>query len=206
MFTKSHIAFFTFICDFLHCNDQLCKSPFHWGWWIYYFTKPYNATHMEIILFHGHEPIKLHDPIIICKMFIFTIIVRLHIILNMSWVHKHETQPFTMWSIPCSTIMNDILWNNVCACKNHHNLMFAHVPLQHPFTCAKRYFGEWEFHHINDVGKVLAPYVPSSITLKGRLVHMGEWNKGCIFHILCSNGLHNLVFMEPLFFISNVCM
>ncbi len=26
MFTKSHIAFFTFICDFLHCSDQLCKS------------------------------------------------------------------------------------------------------------------------------------------------------------------------------------
>ncbi len=30
---KSHIAFFTFICDLLHYSDQLCKSTFHWGWW-----------------------------------------------------------------------------------------------------------------------------------------------------------------------------
>jgi hypothetical protein len=25
MFTKCHITFFTFICDLLHCSDQLCK-------------------------------------------------------------------------------------------------------------------------------------------------------------------------------------
>jgi hypothetical protein len=31
------------------------------------------------------------------------------------------------------------------------------------------------------------------------LVHMGEWNKGYLFHILCNNGLHNLVLYETSF-------
>jgi len=58
--------------------------------------------------------------------------------------------------------MNDILLSNVCACENHQNLVFTHVPSQHPFTCATRYFGEWELHRLNDVGKVLAiPQAPS---------------------------------------------
>ncbi len=156
MFTKCHITFFTFICDLLHYSEQLCKSPFHWGWWIYCVAKPYSGTHREDILLHGHEPIKFHDPIITFKMFIFVIIIRLHIILNMLWVCKHMTWPSTMWSIPwsipCSTIMNDILLSNVNACENDHNLVFTHFPLQCPFTCVTRYFGEWEFHCISDVG------------------------------------------------------
>ncbi len=94
----------------------------------------------------------------------------------------------------CDTLMCFCL-----TCENQHNLVFTHVPSQHPFTCVTRYFSEWELHHINDVGKVLAPYVPSSITLKGWLVHMGEWNKGCFFYISCNNGLHNLVFYETFF-------
>ncbi len=95
--------------------------------------------------------------------------------------------------------MNDILLRNVYACENDHNLVFTHVPLQYPFTCATKYFGEWEFHHINNIGKALALYDSSSITLKGWLVHMGEWNKGYLFHTLCTNGLHNLVFYETPF-------
>jgi hypothetical protein len=149
---------------------------------------------------------KFHDPIITFKMFIFVIIIGLHIIWNMLWVRKHVTQPFMMWSIPCSTIMNDILLRNVYACENDHNLVFTHVPLQCPFTCVTKYFGEWEFHYVNNIGKVLAPYTTSSITLKGWLVHMGEWNKGSLFHTSCNNGLHNIVFYETFFFISNVCM
>ncbi len=89
MFIKCHIAFFTFIYDFLHCSDQLCKSPIHWGWWIYCVIKPYNGTHKDITLFHVHVPIKFHDPIITFKMFIFIIIIGLHIIWNMLWVCKH---------------------------------------------------------------------------------------------------------------------
>jgi len=73
--------------------------------------------------------------------------------------------------------MNDIFMNNVCACENHHNLAFTHFSSQHPFTCAIRYFGEWEFHFISDVGKVLVMYAPSSIALKGWVVYIGEWNK-----------------------------
>jgi hypothetical protein len=199
MFTKCHIVFFTFICDLLHCSDQLRKSLFHRGWWIYFVTKPDNGTNREIALLHGREPIEFHNPIITFKMFMFIIIIGLHIIWNMSWVYKHVTQPSTMWSIPCSTIMNDILLRNVYACENDHNLMFTHVPLQCPFTCATRYFGEWEFHHISDVGKALVPYAPSSITLKGWLVHMGEWNKGYLFHTSYNNGLHNLGFYETFF-------
>jgi hypothetical protein len=53
-----------------------------------------------------------------------------------------------MWSIPCSTIMNDIFY----ACENDHNLVFIIVPLQCPFTCATKYFNEWEFHCVNDIG------------------------------------------------------
>ncbi len=128
---------------------------------------PTNGIHREITLLHFHEPIKFHDPIITFKMFIFIIIIGLHIIWNMSWVHKHVTQPSTMWSIPCSTVMNDILLKNVCACENDHNLVFTHVPSQCPFTCATKYFNEWEFHHVNNIWKALAPYTPSSITLKG---------------------------------------
>jgi hypothetical protein len=75
----------------LHCNEQLCKSPFHWGWWIHCVTKPYNGMHREIILLHGCNPIEFHDPIITFKMFIFVIIIGLYIIWNMSWVHKHVT-------------------------------------------------------------------------------------------------------------------
>jgi hypothetical protein len=101
--------------------------------------------------------------------------------------------------------MNDILLRNACACENDHNLVFIHVPSQCPFTCATKYFIEWEFHRVNKIGKALVMYAPSSITLKGRLVHIGEWNKGCLFHILCNDGLHNLVFYETFFFISNVC-
>ncbi len=68
------------------------------------------------------------------------------------------------------------------------------------FTCATKHFGEWEFHRVNNIGKALVPYDPSSITLKGWLVHMAEWNKGCLFHTSCNNGLHNLVFYEtPIF-------
>jgi hypothetical protein len=36
------------------------------------------------------------------------------------------------------------------------------------------------------------------------LVHMGEWNKGCLFHTLCNNGLHNL-FLWNLFFSFPMC-
>ncbi len=45
----------TLICDLLHCSDQLCKSLFHWGWWIYCLIRPYNAIHREIGLLHGHD-------------------------------------------------------------------------------------------------------------------------------------------------------
>jgi hypothetical protein len=162
-------------------------------------TRPHNGTHKEITLLHVPEPIEFHDPIITFKMFIFVINIGLHIIYNMSWVCKHVTQPSMMWSIPCSTIMNDILLINVYACENDHNLVFTHVPSQCPFACATKYFGEWEFHRISDVGKALAPYAPSSIILKGWLVDMGEWNKGRLFHTSCNNGLHNLVFYETLF-------
>jgi len=120
-------------------------------------------------------------------------------IWNMSWVHKHVTHPSTMWSIPCSILMNDIFVNNVYACENDHNLVFTHVPSQCPFICAIRYFGGWQVHFISDVGKALVPYAPSSITFKGWLVHMGEWNKGYLFHTSCNNGLHNLVFLWNLF-------
>jgi len=133
-------------------------------------------------------------------MFIFVIIIGFHIMWNMSWVPKHLTQPSTMWSIPCSIVMNDILLKNVCACENDHNLVFTHVPSQCPFTCATKYLSEWEFHHVNNIGKVLALYTPSSIIFKGWLVHMGEWNKGCLFHTSCNNGFHNLVFYETFFF------
>jgi hypothetical protein len=54
-------------------------------------------------------------------------------------------------------------------------------------------------NRISDIGKALAPYAPNSITLKGWLVHMGEWNKGYLFHTSCNNGLHNLVFYETSF-------
>jgi len=96
--------------------------------------------------------------------------------------------------------MNDILLRNVCACENDHNLVFTHVPSQCPFTCATKYFGEWEFQCVNNIGKALAPYAPTSIILKGWLVQMGEWNKGYLFHISCNNGLRNLFFYETLFF------
>ncbi len=99
--------------------------------------------------------------------------------------------------------MNDILLRNVCACENDHNLVFTHVPSQCPFTYATKYFDECEFHRVNNIGKVLALYAPSSIILKGWLVYMGEWNKGCLFHTSASI---TLFFMKPFFFISNVCM
>jgi hypothetical protein len=97
--------------------------------------------------------------ILLCDLFmfkflIFVIIIGFHIIWNMSWVYKHMTKPSTMWSIPCSLVMNDILLSNVNACENDHNMVFTHVPLQCPFTCATRYFGEWEFHYINDIGSI----------------------------------------------------
>jgi hypothetical protein len=98
--------------------------------------------------------------------------------------------------------MNDILLKNVCACENDHTLVFTHVFSQCPFT---KYFGEWEFHPVNNIGKALAPYARSSITLKDWLVHMGEWNKGCLFHISCNIGLHNLVFYESFFFSFPMC-
>ncbi len=47
-----------------------------------------------------------------------------------------------MWLIICFIIMNDIFLSNVCACENHHNLVFTHVPLQCLFTCGTRYFYE----------------------------------------------------------------
>jgi hypothetical protein len=78
-------------------------------------------------LLHALEPIKFHDPINTFKMFILIIIIRLHIIWNMSWFRKHVTQPSMMRSIPCSIVMNDILLRNVCACENDHNLVFTHV-------------------------------------------------------------------------------
>jgi hypothetical protein len=75
-----------------------------------------------------------------------------------------------------------------------------HMFPRNAFTCATKHFGEWEFHRVNNIGKALVPYDPSSITLKGWLVHMAEWNKGCLFHTSCNNGLHNLVFYEtPIF-------
>jgi hypothetical protein len=74
--------------------------------------------------------------------------------------------------------MNDILLKNVCAYENDHNLVFTHVPSQCPFTNATKYFDEWEFHRINNIGMALASYTLSSITLKGWLEHIGEWNKG----------------------------
>ncbi len=117
-------------------------------------------------LLHVDEPIKFDDPIITFKMFIFIIIIGLHIIWNMSWVRKHVTQPSTMWSIPCSTVMNDILLRNICACENDHNLVYTHVPLQCPFTCATIYFSQWEFHCVNNIGKVLAPYAQTPSLLK----------------------------------------
>jgi len=146
MFTKCHIGFFTCIYDSFHCSGQLCKNPFHWGWWIYYFTRPYNATHREITLLHGHEPFKLHDPIIITfEMLIFAIIVGLHIIWNMLWVCKHVTQPSMMWSIPCSTVMNDIFLNNKHAkiitnwclhmlVRNAHSHVQQHILVNGNFT------------------------------------------------------------------------
>jgi len=94
---------------------------------------------------------------------------------------------------------DNILLRNVYAYENDHNLVFTHVPLQCPFTCATRYFSEWEFHYINDIGKALVLYAPRSITFKGWLVHMGKWNKGFLFHTSCNNGLHNLVFYETSF-------
>ncbi len=96
--------------------------------------------------------------------------------------------------------MNDILLINVYACENDHDLVFTHVSSQYSFTRATKYFDEWEFHCVNNIGKALAPYAPSSITFKCCLVHMGEWNKGCLFHTSCNNGFHNLVFYETHFF------
>ncbi len=100
--------------------------------------------------------------------------------------------------------MNDILLRNVYACENDHNLVFTHVPLQCPFTCATKYFDEWEFHHMSDIGKVLAAYALSSITFNV-MEHMGGWNKGCLFHTSCNNGVHNLVFYETPFFSFPMC-
>jgi hypothetical protein len=117
----------------------------------------------------------------------------------MSWVRKHVTQPSTMCSIPCSTIMNDIFLRNVYGCEDDHNLVFTHVPLQCPFTCATKYFGEWEFHRVNNIGKVLAPYAPISITFKGWLVHMGEWNKGTFSTLRVIMASITLFFMKPFF-------
>jgi hypothetical protein len=59
--------------------------------------------------------------------------------------------------------MNDILLKNVYACENDHNLVFTHVPLQCSFTCAIKYFDEWEFHHINNIGRrwLYMPQAPS---------------------------------------------
>ncbi len=171
----------------------------------YCVIRPYNGTHRKIIFFHVHEPIKFHNPIISFKMFILVIIIRLYIIWNMSWVCKHVTQPSMMWSIPCFTVINDILLKNVCACENDHNLVFTHVPSQCPFTCATKYFDEWEFHRVNNIGKVLAPYAPSSI-FKGWLVHMGEWNKGYLSTLCVIMASITLFFMKPFFFIFNVCL
>ncbi len=58
--------------------------------------------------------------------------------------------------------MNHILLSNVYACENHQNLVFTHVPSQHPFTCGTKYFDESKLHRISDVGKVLVmPQIPS---------------------------------------------
>jgi hypothetical protein len=102
--------------------------------------------------------------------------------------------------------MNDILLRNVCACENDHNLVFTHVPSQCPFTGATKYLGEWEFHRVNNIGKALALYAPSSITLKGWLVHMGEWSKAAFSTLRVVMASITLFFMKPFFFISNVCM
>jgi hypothetical protein len=110
----------------------------------------------------------------------------------MSWVHKHVT-------ILCSIVTIDILLKIVCACENDHNLVFTHVPSQCPFTCATKYFSEWEFHRVNNIGKALASYAPSSIIFKGWLVHMGEWNKGCLLHTSVIMASITLFFMKPLF-------
>jgi hypothetical protein len=37
--------------------------------------------------------------------------------------------------------------------------------MQCPFTCATKYFSEWEFHRINNIGKALAPYKPFSVKI-----------------------------------------
>jgi hypothetical protein len=66
-------------------------------------------------LLHVPKPIKFHDPIVTFKMFIFVIIIELHIIWNMSWVYKHVTQPSMMWSIPCF-IVNEWYPPEKCLC------------------------------------------------------------------------------------------
>jgi hypothetical protein len=145
---------------------------------------------------HGHEPIEFHDPIIT---------TRLHIIWNMSWVHKHVTQPSIMWFIPCSIVMNDILLNNVCACENHHNLVFTHVPSQCPLTCATRYWWmrisshKWCWEGIGFVR-------PKLHHLR---VNWHTWVSGIrvAFFTLCVIVASTTLFlMKPLLFISNVCM
>jgi hypothetical protein len=95
--------------------------------------------------------------------------------------------------------MNGILLRNVSACENDHNLVFTHVPSQCPFTCATKYFREWEFHHINNIGKALALYAPSSITLK---VGWYTWVSGIkiafsTLHVIMAS--ITLFFMKPFF-------
>jgi len=62
-------------------------------------------------------------------------------------VCKHDNKTSMIRSIPCPTILNDILFNEICTCKKNNNLMFAQVSTQHPFTCATNILGEkkWDF-------------------------------------------------------------
>jgi hypothetical protein len=133
-------------------------------------------------------------------MFILTIIVGLHIIWNMSWVYKHVIQPSTMWSIPHSTIMNDIILSSVCACENHQKLVVKHVLSQRPFTCATRYFCEWEFHYISDVGKVLVmPQAPSLLKVGWYTWVNGIKANFSALHVIMAST--TLFLMKPIFFI-----
>ncbi len=71
------------------------------------------------ILIHGSNPTYVNDPFI--TIIHKTIILRIRTIGNMFGVYKHGGQPTMIRSIPCFTILNDILLGNIHDHQNNHN-------------------------------------------------------------------------------------
>jgi hypothetical protein len=65
--------------------------------------------------------------VIFINLFIIIFIV---IILQIGRVRTHGNKTSTIKSIPCPTILNDILFSEVGTCKKNGNLMFAQVSTQ----------------------------------------------------------------------------